>query len=87
MISKTTKKKKALHTVCSYLGFLYLTGQQQAASLGVEGASFAADRLVGFPVQSDGSWFPSTHGSCIQSHCYVYAFTKTQIKPKDGRLV
>lgn len=47
----------------SNLGFLYLTGQQQAAGLGVERSSFAADRFVGFPVKSDYIAFPSCPGS------------------------
>lgn len=48
----------------------------------MEGAGFAADWLVGFPVQSDWRWFPSSNSTCIHSHGYVHALTKTQIKPK-----
>lgn len=66
-------------TMCSYLGFLYLTGQQQAAGLGVECSSFAVDWFVGFPVKSDGSWFPNCHSSCINSYSYIYTLAKTQV--------
>lgn len=54
-----------------YLGLLYLTGQQQAARLSVEGSGFAADRFVGFPVKPDGSWFPRRHGGCVYSDGYI----------------
>lgn len=65
--------------VCSHLGFLHLTGQQQAASLGVECPSFAVNQFVGFPVKFDGTWYPRGHGYCINAHSYIYTLTKTQV--------
>lgn len=59
------------------LGFLDVTGEQQAARLGVKGPGFAADRFVGFSVKPDGSLFPSRHRGRIESHGYVYALAKT----------
>lgn len=56
--------------VCSHLGFLQLTGQQQAASLGVECPSFAVNRFVGFPVKFDGSWYLRGHSCRINAHSY-----------------
>lgn len=65
--------------ICSYLGFLNLTWQQQAASLRVKHSSFAVDWFVGFPVKFDGRLFPSSHSDRIHSHSYIYALTKTQL--------
>lgn len=66
--------------ILSYLRLLYVTGQQQAASLCVKGSRFAAHGFVGFPVQSDGSWFSGRHCRCIKSHSQLYLLAKTQVK-------
>lgn len=69
--------------ISSYLGFLYITGQQQAASLSVKRSCFAADRFVGFSVKPDGTWFSGCHCGCINSHSHTYPLAKTQVESKD----
>lgn len=51
----------------------------------MEGAGFAADWLVGFPVKSDGSRFSGCDSSCINSYGYVHAVTNTQVYSKDSK--
>lgn len=69
--------------ISSYLGFLYITGQQQAASLSVKRSCFAADWFVGFSVKPDGTWFSGCHCGCINSHSHTYPLAKTQVESKD----